>query len=133
MPCYLSPTFLVICLRCFLSADTVPHHRGSQGGDSQPGGCGRQILGHHHRRRQSGETSFELRYIKQKYFEDNILRPDSQHHQYWRDDLGPVSRGPTVRMEILQGGQDKAVIESFVYLILTNTKCLYGTPITLNQ
>ena len=58
---------------------------------------------------------------KSSHFEDNFLRPNSQQHQYWWDDLGPAGGGPSVRVEILQGSQDEAAIsqssdiESFVY------------------
>ena len=54
-------------------------------------------------------------------FEDNILRPDSQQYQRVRDDLGPGGGGLTVRVEILQGSEGKAVIES-VYLITEQDK-----------
>ena len=65
-------------------------------------------------------------------FEDNILRPDSQQHQHLWDGLGLDGWGLTVRMEILQGSQDKAVIESLLYLNTIRTKTNIITSLRLS-
>ena len=86
--------------------DSIPVFDRSEGGDCQLGGCGGQVLGHHHRRHITGQRE-EGVHDQHLSSLDNVLQRDPEQCQYWRNGPGPHCWSPSIGLEILQRNQRK--------------------------
>ena len=86
--------------------DSIPVFDRSEGGDGQSGGCGGQVLGHHHRRHLTGqrEEGVPDQHLSSL---DNVLQRDPEQCQYRRNGPGSYCWSPSIGLEILQRSQSK--------------------------